>query len=118
MACKVVFQSLRKLRHIKVLFIVHVIFNGCQAAFYNTEAIVMELVNAGKSIADARLGGTSGCVETGAFGNEAYILNGYFNLPKILEITLHNGFDPVGGKQLGLKLGCSRRMSSIQSKIR
>lgn len=76
-----------------------------QPAFYNTEAIVMELVNAGKTIADARLGGTSGCVETGAFGNEAYILNGYFNLPKILEITLHNGFDPVGGKQLGLKTG-------------
>lgn len=76
-----------------------------QPAFYNTEEIVQELLNAGKSIADARKGGTSGCVETGAFGNEAYILTGYFNLPKILEITLHNGLDPVSGKQLGLKLG-------------
>ncbi|MCK7482842.1 MAG: hypothetical protein M0C28_41270 [Candidatus Moduliflexus flocculans] len=28
----------------------------------------------------------SGCVETGAFGKEAYILTGYFNLPKVLEI--------------------------------
>ena len=62
-----------------------------QPAFYNTEAIIQELLNAGKSIEDARLGGTSGCVETGAFGNEAYILTGYFNLPKILELTLYNG---------------------------
>ena len=43
-----------------------------QPAFYNTEAIVSELMNAGKSLDDARMGGTSGCVETGAFGNEAY----------------------------------------------
>ena len=76
-----------------------------QPAFYNTEAIVQELLNAGKSIEDARRGGTSGCVETGAFGNEAYILTGYFNLPKILELTLFNGYDNVSGHQLGLKLG-------------
>jgi len=78
-----------------------------QPAFYNTDAIVQELLNAGKSIADARLGGASGCVETGAFGNEAYILTGYFNLPKILEITLNNGLDPVGGEQLGPKTGAA-----------
>ncbi|MCE5234878.1 MAG: pyruvate formate lyase family protein, partial [Eubacteriales bacterium] len=62
-----------------------------QPAFYNTEAIVQELLNAGKSIEDARRGGASGCVETGCFGSEAYILTGYFNLPKILEITLNDG---------------------------
>jgi len=76
-----------------------------QPAFYNTDAIIQELLNAGKSLEDARLGGASGCVETGAFGNEAYILTGYFNLPKILEITLHNGFDPVSGEQLGPMTG-------------
>jgi len=76
-----------------------------QPAFYNTEAIVQELLNAGKSIEDARKGGASGCVETGCFGNEAYILTGYFNLPKILEITLHDGFDPVSQKQLGPHTG-------------
>lgn len=76
-----------------------------QPAFYNTEAIIQELLNAGKSLEDARCGGTSGCVETGAFGNEAYILTGYFNIPKIFELTLNNGFDKVGGKQLGLELG-------------
>ena len=85
-----------------------------QPAFYNTEAIIQELLNAGKSIEDARRGGTSGCVETGAFGREAYILQGYFNLPKILEITLHNGLDPVGGKQLGLKLGEAEDFKSYE----
>lgn len=85
-----------------------------QPAFYNTEAIIQELLNAGKSIEDARRGGTSGCVETGAFGREAYILQGYFNLPKILEITLHNGLDLVGGKQLGLKLGEAEDFKSYE----
>lgn len=76
-----------------------------QPAFYNTEAIVQELLNAGKSLDDARCGGTSGCVETGAFGNEAYILTGYFNIPKIFELTLNNGYDKIAKKQLGLKTG-------------
>ncbi|VBB09673.1 glycine radical [Lucifera butyrica] len=76
-----------------------------QPAFYNTDAIIQELLRAGKDIVDARQGGASGCVETGAFGKEAYILTGYFNIPKVLEITLNNGFDPVSGKQLGLKTG-------------
>lgn len=79
-----------------------------QPAFYNTEAIVQELMNAGKSLEDARKGGCSGCVETGAFGNEAYILQGYFNLPKIFELTLFNGVDPMTGKQLGLQTGDPR----------
>ncbi|MGN0405496.1 MAG: trans-4-hydroxy-L-proline dehydratase [Bariatricus sp.] len=76
-----------------------------QPAFYNTEAVIQELLNAGKTLEDARRGGTSGCVETGAFGNEAYILTGYFNIPKVFELTLNNGFDKMTGKQLGLKLG-------------
>ena len=85
-----------------------------QPAFYNTEEIIQELLNAGKSIEDARRGGTSGCVETGAFGNEAYILTGYFNLPKVLEITLNNGWDPVAKKQLGLKLGNAEDFRSYE----
>ncbi|WP_297406967.1 trans-4-hydroxy-L-proline dehydratase [uncultured Cetobacterium sp.] len=83
-----------------------------QPAFYNTEAIIQELLNAGKTIEDARLGGTSGCVETGAFGSEAYILTGYFNLPKILELTLFNGFDKISQKQLGLELGFAKDFKS------
>ena len=79
-----------------------------QPAFYNTEAQIMELVNAGKSLADARRGGSSGCVETGAWGSEAYILTGYMNIPKIFQLTLFNGFDQYSGKQLGLELGYAK----------
>ena len=84
-----------------------------QPAFYNTDAIIQELLNAGKSIVDARQGGASGCVETGAFGKEAYILTGYFNLPKVLEITLNNGFDPVSGLRLGIQTGDPKGFSSF-----
>lgn len=86
-----------------------------QPAFYNTDAIVQELLGAGKEIVDARCGGASGCVETGAFGTEAYILTGYFNLPKILELTLFNGYDHVAGRQLGLKLGTAADFDSFQA---
>jgi formate C-acetyltransferase len=84
-----------------------------QPSFFNTDAIVKELVNQGKDIVDARNGGASGCVETGAFGTESYILTGYFNLNKILEITLHNGTDPRTGKQIGIKTGDPRQFNSI-----
>ena len=79
-----------------------------QPAFYNTEAQIMELVNAGKTLEDARRGGSSGCVETGAWGSEAYILTGYMNIPKIFQLTLYNGYDAMSGKQLGLKLGYAK----------
>jgi pyruvate formate-lyase/glycerol dehydratase family glycyl radical enzyme len=76
-----------------------------QPSIFNTDAIVQELVRQGKSVVDARNGGASGCVESGAFGKEAYILTGYFNLPKVFEITLHNGVDPRTGKTIGLATG-------------
>jgi pyruvate formate-lyase/glycerol dehydratase family glycyl radical enzyme len=76
-----------------------------QPSIFNADMVVSELLRQGKSIEDARAGGTSGCVETGAFGKEAYILTGYFNLPKVLEITLNNGVDPRTGKKIGIETG-------------
>ncbi len=76
-----------------------------QPSIFNTDAIVPELLRHGKDIIDARNGGASGCVESGAFGTECYFLTGYFNLTKILELTLHNGWDPGLKKQVGLKTG-------------
>lgn len=76
-----------------------------QPSIFNTDAIIKELLRQGKKINDARNGGASGCVETGAFGTESYILTGYFNLTKILEITLNNGKDPRSGKTIGLNTG-------------
>lgn len=76
-----------------------------QPSMFNVETVIEEMLRVGKSIEDARCGGTTGCVETGAFGKERYSLTGYFNLPKILEVTLNNGVDPMTGKQIGLKTG-------------
>lgn len=72
---------------------------------FNPDIYVQELVRQGKSLQDAREGGCSGCIEVGAFGKEAYLLTGYLNVPKILEITLNNGIDPLSGKVAGLATG-------------
>ncbi|MFX0020158.1 MAG: trans-4-hydroxy-L-proline dehydratase [Candidatus Hermodarchaeota archaeon] len=85
-----------------------------QPSVFNADAIIQELTKQGKSLIDARNGGASGCVESGAFGKEAYILTGYFNLVKILEITLHNGFDPITKKQIGLKTGDSKSFETFE----
>ncbi|MEM3714561.1 MAG: glycyl radical protein [Nitrososphaeria archaeon] len=73
--------------------------------FFNFDEVIVNKLRQGKTLEDARTSGVSGCVESGSFGKEAYILTGYFNLPKILELTLNNGIDPRSGKQIGKKTG-------------
>lgn len=81
---------------------------------FNPDTYTQELVRQGKSQEDANEGGCSGCIEVGAFGKEAYILTGYLNTPKILEITLNNGIDPMTGKKLGLETGDPRTFTSYE----
>ena len=81
---------------------------------FNPDTYVKELLRQGKSLEDAREGGCSGCIEVGAFGKEAYLLTGYLNTPKILEITLHNGVDPLTGKKVGLETGDPRDFKSYE----
>ena len=88
-----------------------------QPSIFNTDTIIQQLVRQGKSIEDARNGGASGCVETGAFGAESYILTGYFNLVKIFEITMHNGINPVTGKKVGLETGVLNTFSTFEEVI-
>lgn len=83
----------------------HIVKTGFgQPSIFNTDTIIQQLVRQGKSVEDARNGGASGCVESGAFGTESYILSGYFNLAKVLEITINGGFDPRTEKQVGLEI--------------
>lgn len=70
---------------------------------FNYDRIIVKMLRQGKTLEDAREAGVSGCVETGALGKEAYILTGYLNLPKILEITLNHGIDPRTGKRIGIE---------------
>ncbi len=88
-----------------------------QPSCFNTDAIIQELLRQGKDIVDARNGGASGCVETGAFGTEAYWLTGYFNLPKVLELTLNNGFDKRTQTQVGLETGYATDYNSYEDLI-
>jgi formate C-acetyltransferase len=85
-----------------------------QPSVFNADLIGQELMRMGKTILDARGGGSSGCVEVGAFGKENYNLTGYFNLPKVLEIALHNGIDPRTGEQLGIANGDPRTFQSME----
>ena len=83
-------------------------------SIFNPDTYVQEMTRAGKTLEDAREGGCSGCIEVGAFGKEAYLLTGYLNTPKILEITLHNGFDPISQQQLGLQTGDPRQFKTFE----
>jgi len=88
-----------------------------QPSVFNAEEVIEEMLRQGKSLEDARCGGTSGCVETGAFGKESYILTGYFNLVKVLEITLNNGIDPQTGKKIGIETGEATQFNSFKELI-
>jgi formate C-acetyltransferase len=85
-----------------------------QPSAFNADLIVQELTRQGKSLHDARCGGSSGCVEVGAFGKENYNLTGYFNMPKVLEITLHNGVDPRTGRRIGPETGDPTTFTSFE----
>lgn len=99
-------QLSRKTPDVVLKHALRVIRNGYGfPSIFNADAVVEEQLRQGKTLPDARAGGCSGCVEVGAFGKEAYILTGYFNLVKILELTLHDGLDPRTGKRLGLATG-------------
>ena len=86
-----------------------------QPSIFNTDVIVKEFLHAGKSLADARDGGPSGCVTIASFGKEACSLTGYVNWPKILELALHDGCDPRTGVQVGPKTGTIDAMDSFEA---
>lgn len=69
-------------------------------AMYNDEVIVPALVNRGLTLSDARNYCIIGCVEPQTpHKTEGWHDAAFFNVAKVLEITLNNG--KVGDKQLG-----------------
>ncbi len=92
----------------------HVIRQGHgYPSVFNADIYILEMLRQGKTLQDAREGGCSGCIEVGAFGKEAYLLTGYLNVPKILEVTLNNGIDPVTGKIVGIHTGDPSEFSTF-----
>jgi formate C-acetyltransferase len=119
-------QVSRKTPDVVLKHALKVIRNGYGfPSLFNADAVVEEQLRQGKTLEDAREGGCSGCVEVGAFGKEAYILTGYFNLMKMLELALHNGFDPRTHKQIGPKTGeaasfkdCEAFFAAFEAQVR
>lgn len=90
-----------------------VIRNGMgYPSVFNADAVIQEQMRTGKTLEDAREGGTSGCIETGSAGKEAYLLHGYLNTPKVLELALNDGVDPMTGKQVSIKTGDAKSFKS------
>jgi trans-4-hydroxy-L-proline dehydratase len=83
-------------------------------SLFNSDEVTLAQVAMGKSIQDAREGGTSGCIETGCFGKEAYILHGYLNGPKLLELALNDGIDVLSGKRVGPQTGNAGSFKSFE----
>jgi len=81
---------------------------------FSPDTYIAEMLRQGKSLSDAREGGCSGCIEVGAFGKEAFLLTGYLNVPKIFEVTLNNGIDPVSGKRVGIETGDPRSFTDFE----
>jgi len=85
-----------------------------QPSVFNTDVIIMEMLQDGKSITDARSGGPSGCVTVSAFGKESCTLTGYINWPKIFELACNNGVDLNSDEQVGPQTGDAREFTSFQ----
>jgi pyruvate formate-lyase/glycerol dehydratase family glycyl radical enzyme len=85
-----------------------------QPSVFNTDVIIKEMLQDGKSITDARSGGPSGCVTVSSFGKESCTLTGYINWPRIFELACNDGVDPNSGKQIGPKTGDALEFTSYQ----
>jgi pyruvate formate-lyase/glycerol dehydratase family glycyl radical enzyme len=85
-----------------------------QPSVFNTDVIIKEMLQDGKSIKDARCGGPSGCVTISAFGKESCTLTGYINWPKIFELACFDGVDPNSGEQIGPQTGDPRQFKCYE----
>ncbi len=88
-----------------------------QPSVFNTDVIIKEMLHDGKTVADARAGGPSGCVTISAFGKESCTLTGYMNWPKIFELACNDGIDPRTGRQIGPRTGHACDFASFEQLV-
>jgi formate C-acetyltransferase len=86
-------------------------------AMFNSDLIVLGMVNRGKTLSDARRGSINGCVSPYCDGKDRAASTGYFNLAKCLELALNNGVDRLTGEQLGPLTGTPQEMTSFDGLI-
>ena len=83
-------------------------------AYFNDRIIIPALLARGLSLEDARDYGIIGCVEPQVGGKtEGWHDAAFFNIAKIVELTLSNGYDWNTGKQLGPQTGDVSDMKSF-----
>ncbi len=83
-----------------------VIRGGGIPFFFNDECFIPALTDRGISLEDARTYSPIGCVELTIPGKaNPHAVSGWFNLPKCLELALHNGIDPASGRRIGPRTG-------------
>jgi len=83
-------------------------------AVFNDDEKVQALLDKGKTLEDARLGGINGCVELVVPGKDMMASSGYFNLPKCLELALNNGINPQTGSRLGPATGSPSELATFE----
>ena len=85
-------------------------------AFFNDEVLIPNMLQAGFSIEEARDYAVVGCTEQTVPGiSEPWLTGGFLNLPKVLERTLFNGYDPVREKQNPFQTGEAQTFSTYET---
>ncbi len=86
-------------------------------AIFNSDVLVLGMVNRGKTLADARASSLNGCVAGYCDGKDRMASTGYFNLAKCLELALSNGVDRSTGERLSLPTGDPSSFSSFDEVV-
>lgn len=83
-------------------------------AYYNDRFIIPGLLSRGLTREDARDYGIIGCVEPQVAGKtEGWHDAAFFNMAKVLELTLYDGVDPASKEQVGPKTGALTSFKSF-----
>lgn len=86
-------------------------------AMFNADALVLGMVNRGKTLEDARASSLNGCVACFCDGKDRMASTGYFNLAKCLELALNDGVDRLTGEQLGPRTGDPARFATFEEVV-
>jgi formate C-acetyltransferase len=86
-------------------------------AMFNSDVMVLGMVNRGKTLSDARASSLNGCVAVFCDGKDRMASTGYFNLAKALELALNNGVDRLTGEPLGPQTGEPRAFASFDEVV-
>ncbi|MGE4545927.1 MAG: formate C-acetyltransferase/glycerol dehydratase family glycyl radical enzyme [Pedobacter sp.] len=83
-------------------------------AFFNDRTIIPALLSRGLTLEDARDYGIIGCVEPQVGGKtEGWHDAAFFNMAKVIELTLNNGYDKRTAMQVGPQTGAVTEMKSF-----